>query len=383
MELATELLEKQTAATSGRPRGVMANEILGWGTSPAFRKHDERHKKMRRLMASALHPAAARSYGPQHLETTLGFLRALAANPESFMDATNTAVGSFIMRLAYGYISKSTKDPLLSMVHESFRYLGIATSTYFLVNDFPILRYLPRWFPGTHFQRFGKIGHDMRLRYANETFNMVFDQVTASIVNSFFLMASLYPEIAQKAQAEIDSVVGRERILGLQDRSSLPYTDAMVQEVMRMCPPVPLATEDIEFHGYRIPEGTTINPNIWAILRDPKHFSSPHIFNPTRFLGSKPEPDPRKYIFGFGRRVCPGSHVANNGSWILCAGILSVFDIRPSPQLEAKVASLGGRESKQLFELTEPHGLFGDQLPFSCKITFRDAASTSILENSA
>ncbi|CAE6473750.1 unnamed protein product [Rhizoctonia solani] len=419
MELATELLEKQTAATSGRPRDVMANEILGWGTSPAFRGHDERHKKMRRVMASALHPAAARSYASHHLDTTLHFLREVAVNPEFFMDATNAAVGSFIMRLAYGYVSRTTKDPLLAMVHESFRYLGMATSTYFLVNDFPILRYLPRWFPGARFQRIGKVGHDMRVRYANETFNMVFDQVrtgqierpsyvsglleakggenvseedtylikwtaaslftagsttTASLVNSFFLMTSLYPETAKKAQAEIDSVVGRDRIPTLQDRSLLPYTDALVQEVMRMCPPVPLglshlATEDIEFHG--------------AILRDPNHFSSPHIFNPNRFLGSKPEPDPRKYIFGFGRRVCPGSHVANNGSWILCAGLLSVFDIRPSPQLEVKVASIGGRESKRLYELTEPHGLFGDALPFSCKITFRDQNSASLLENCA
>lgn len=433
MELAIELLEKQTAATSGRPRDVMANEILGWGTSPAFRKHDERHKKMRRVMASALHPAAARSYAPQHLDTTLNFLRTVAASPESFMDSTNAAVGSFIMRLAYGYVSKTTKDPLLVMVHESFRYLGIATSTYFLVNDFPFLRHLPRWFPGAHFQRFGKTGHDIRIRYANETYNMVFDQVrkgqverpsyvsglleakgsenvsdedvylikwtaaslftagsttTASLVNSFFMMASLYPEVTKKAQAEIDAVVGRERIPSLHDRPLLPYTDAMVQEVMRMCPPVSLglahlATEDIEFHGYRIPKGTQINPNIWAILRDPKHFSSPHIFNPNRFLGPKPEPDPRKFIFGFGRRVCPGSHVANNGSWILSAGILSVFDVLPSPQLEARVATLGGRESNRLYELTEPHGLFGDALPFSCKITLRDAASISILENSA
>ncbi|QRW23722.1 cytochrome P450 family protein [Rhizoctonia solani] len=313
MELATELLEKQTAVTSGRPRDVMANEILGWGTSPAFRKHDEKHKKMRRIMASALHPAAARSYASQHLDTTLQFLREVATNPGSFMDATNTAVGSFIMRLAYGYISKAGKDPLIDMVHESFRYLGIATSTYFLVNDFPALRYLPKWFPGAQFQRIGKVGHDMRIRYANETFNMVFDQLrrgqierssyvsglleskggenaseediylikwtaaslftagsttTASLVNSFFLVVSLYPECAKKAQAEIDSVVGRDRIPTLQDRGLLPYTDALVQEVMRMCPPVPLglahlSTEDIEFHGYRIPKGTTINPNIW------------------------------------------------------------------------------------------------------------------------
>ncbi|CAE6343119.1 unnamed protein product [Rhizoctonia solani] len=177
MELATELLEKQTAVTSGRPRDIMANEILGWGTSPAFRRHDEMHKKMRRVMASALHPAAARSYAAQHLETTIHFLQEVAASRESFMDATNDAVGSFIMRLAYGYVSHTTKDPLLALVHESLRYLGIATSTYFLVNDFPILRYLPAWFPGAHFQRIGKIGHDMRVRYANEMFNMVFNRV--------------------------------------------------------------------------------------------------------------------------------------------------------------------------------------------------------------
>ncbi|KAJ1302302.1 hypothetical protein OPQ81_001119 [Rhizoctonia solani] len=365
MELATELLEKQTAATSGRPRDVMANEILGWGTSPAFRKHDERHKKMRRVMASALHPAAARSYASQHLDTTLAFLRAVAANPESFMDATNTAVGSFIMRLAYGYISQPARDPLLAMVHESFRYLGIATSTYFLVNDFPLLRYLPRWFPGAHFQKIGKIGHDLRIRYANETFNLVLDQVRKGQVERASYVSGLLESKGGEAASEEDVWL-------------IKWTAASLFTGLAH-----LATEDIEFRGYRIPKGTQINPNIWAILRDPNHFSSPHIFNPTRFLGPNPEPDPRKYIFGFGKRVCPGMHVANNGSWILCAGIMSVFDIRPSPHLEVKVASLGGRESKRLFELTEPHGLFGDALPFSCQVTFRDVACMSLLENSA
>jgi cytochrome P450 len=53
-------------------------------------------------------------------------------------------------------------------------------------------------------------------------------------------MVSLYPEIAKKAQAEIDAAIGRERIPTLHDRNILPYTDALVQEVMRMCPPGPL-----------------------------------------------------------------------------------------------------------------------------------------------
>ncbi|KEP48275.1 O-methylsterigmatocystin oxidoreductase [Rhizoctonia solani 123E] len=208
---------------------------------------------------------------------------------------------------------------------------------------------------------------------------------TSSLIKSFFLMACLYPEAAKKAQAEIDSIVGRERIPNLQDRPALPYTEAFVQEIMRMFPPAPLGlshftTEAIQFQGYEIPKGSTINANIWAILRDPNHYSSPHTFNPSRFLGPKPELDPKKFIFGFGRRVCPGLHVANNSVWITCAGLLSVFDIQAGPQLAAKVARLGGRESEQLYELTEPYG-GGDPLPFDCGIKPRDSTALSVLDN--
>jgi cytochrome P450 len=42
--------------------------------------------------------------------------------------------------------------------------------------------------------------------------------------------------------------------------------------------------------------------------RDPRNYNNPDKFNPERFLGPEPELDPRKYIFGFGRRKCPGAH---------------------------------------------------------------------------
>lgn len=93
---------------------------------------------MRRVLASALHPTAARSYAPQHLNKTLDFLRKVAGKPESFMEITNQVSGAFILRLAYGYESGAENDPFLAMVHGSFRYLSKATSTYFMVNDFPV-----------------------------------------------------------------------------------------------------------------------------------------------------------------------------------------------------------------------------------------------------
>ncbi|CAE6482374.1 unnamed protein product [Rhizoctonia solani] len=451
MELATEILDKHASVTSDRPRDVMTHELIGWGNSPAFRNQDEVQKKMRRILASALHPTIARSYASQHLDPAMSLLREVASNPSSFMESIDAAIGSFTVRLAYGYSPKTKQDPIFMLVHDAARYGLTSLAQHWLVNDFPLLKYIPSWFPGAEFRRIGKRGHTARIRYADTLFNMVLNQVgkgqveqpsyvsglieskggvninsddtylikwsgasiftgalqrvalltcvthyplysptpvsqTSSLIKSFFLMVCLYPEAAKKAQAEIDSVVGRERTPSLQGRSSLPYTDALVQEVMRMHPLIPLglahlATEDIEFQGCQIPKGSIIGANMWAILRDPNHFSTPHIFNPSRFLGSKPELDARKFIIGFGRRVCPGFYVANNAAWVTCAGLLSVFDMQAGPQLAAQVASLGGRESERLYELTEPYGV-GDPLPFDCRIKLRDSAAMATLDYS-
>jgi cytochrome P450 len=93
-----------------------------------------------------------------------------------------------------------------------------------------------------------------------------------------------------------------------------------------------------------------------AMLHDPDSYPSPYVFSPDRFLKANPDPDPRKYIFGFGRRVCPGLHVANNSAWIMCAGILAVFDIRAGEELSRRVKEIGGRESPALHRLFEPLG---------------------------
>jgi cytochrome P450 len=93
------------------------------------------------------------------------------------------------------------------------------------------------------------------------------------------------------------------------------------------------------------------------MLHDPAHFPSPHTFNPTRFLTPTPNPDPRKYIFGFGRRVCSGLHIANNNAWMMCAGVLAAFDVRAGEELVERVGKLGGRESERLCELFLPFGV--------------------------
>ncbi|KAG8710668.1 hypothetical protein FRC09_020987 [Ceratobasidium sp. 395] len=169
-------------------------------------------------------------------------------------------------------------------------------------------------------------------------------------------MMALHPEIAKKAQLEIDTVTGRDRLPNLEDMDHMPYFTAVLQEVIRIFPSVPLGiphytSEDIQLRGYTVPKGAIIYANIWGMLHNPEQYDSPFDFNPDRFLKSESEPDPRKYIFGFGRRVCPGLHVANNGVWIICASIVALFDVQPTEELLAKVEDLGGRNSLEIYKV--------------------------------
>ncbi|KAF8754586.1 cytochrome p450 [Rhizoctonia solani] len=367
IELATEFLEKHTSVTSDRPRDVMSQDILGWATSAAFRNHDETHKKMRRVLASALHPTAARSYGPQH-SVTIGW------------STTSPCVSETHTKLAPGgrvpenwrervQIRKSYADTMFNVVQEQVVQGRVEQ---------------PSYVSGLLESKGGANANDDDIYLIKYTGASIFSDCSR---RQIILSDGMSISRGCKAGTSRDRFSSWERENpGLPDRSDLPYTEALVQEVMRMCPPAPLGlshlvTEEFEFHGYRIPKGASVNGNIWAMLRDPNHFVSPHTFDPARFMGPNPEPDPRKYIFGFGRRVCPGLHVANNSSWVMCAGLLSVFNFQPGPQLAAKVASLGGRESEKLYELTEPYGP-GDPLPFDCELKPRDAAAISLLENS-
>lgn len=93
------------------------------------------------------------------------------------------------------------------------------------------------------------------------------------------------------------------------------------------------------------------------MLHDPQVYASPHSFDPTRFLKPSPDPDPRKFVFGFGRRSCPGVRLANNGTWLMCAGLLSAFDITASPELQSRFNEIGGKNSPEIYKLFEPFGV--------------------------
>jgi len=127
----------------------------------------------------------------------------------------------------------------------------------------------------------------------------------------FFLAMILNPKVMKKAQEELDQVVGKEELPDFSHKDNLPYIDALVKEVLRWSPPLPIslpnrAMQDDFYRGYSIPEGATIIQNVWGIFRDPNVYPDPEAFNPDRFLKDGKidplVPNPEDRAFGAGRR---------------------------------------------------------------------------------
>ncbi len=62
---------------------------------------------------------------------------------------------------------------------------------------------------------------------------------------SFFLAMTCFPDVQRKAQAEIDSVLGSDRLPSIADKDRLPYIHALVLEVLRWLPVAPLGKAEL------------------------------------------------------------------------------------------------------------------------------------------
>ncbi|KAJ6505888.1 cytochrome P450 [Mycena vitilis] len=127
---------------------------------------------------------------------------------------------------------------------------------------------------------------------------------TASQNYVFFLAMTLYPEVQAKAQAELDSVVGSERLPSFTDRPMLPYLEAVYKVRWHQAAPMGQYYEDVVVDGCLIPKGAFVIPNHWQLLHDESIYKNPMEFNPDRFAnvpGRPEERDPRDFCFGFGR----------------------------------------------------------------------------------
>ncbi|KAJ8789325.1 hypothetical protein J1605_021852 [Eschrichtius robustus] len=95
--------------------------------------------------------------------------------------------------------------------------------------------------------------------------------------------------LSAKVQKEIDCVIGRHQSSCMQDRSHMPYMDAVVHEIQRYSDLIPTnlphaVTRDVKFRNCFLPRGMTIVTLLSSVLHDDKEFPNPEVFDPVHFL---------------------------------------------------------------------------------------------------
>ncbi|KAM7198467.1 Fumitremorgin C synthase [Rhypophila sp. PSN 637] len=180
------------------------------------------------------------------------------------------------------------------------------------------------------------------------------------------------PSWVKRAQADLDRVVGRERLPSFDDKEAgqLVYIDAIMEEVLRWRPAgaqgFPHFTKvEGTYEGYRIPANSVVVANAWSITRDKEVFGQEYDvdeFVPERFMSqAMRESDEWKRTpgFGYGRRICPGRHIGRNSLWITMARLLWAFDLTPE---------LDNDGSSVKLDLEGTDGVVTKPLPFECRI---------------
>ncbi|KAL4860776.1 cytochrome P450 [Aspergillus spectabilis] len=139
--------------------------------------------------------------------------------------------------------------------------------------------------------------------------------------------------------AQLDLLVGPDRLPIFADAENLPYLHAFINESLRLKAITPLAVphalsstaedEPQIYNGYHIPRDALITLFQWAINRDASVFNDPHTFIPQRWLdanenGDNPLPAPA--LFGYGKRLCPGQPFAGNALVMALAVLVWGFE---------------------------------------------------------
>ncbi|KAF9568495.1 cytochrome P450 [Agrocybe pediades] len=428
LKAAMELLDKRSSNYSDRPRMVMASELMDWGWDFAHMNYADDWRRHRRRFHQYFQPRNLQTFYPIQKKFTVNLLEQLLKTPDKFQDHIKQHVSSIVLNAGYGYEVEAENDFYIALVHKAVQpLLHVVHAGNYLVDYIPALKYIPSWFPGAKFKTdaatwavdirnlvdipFEMVKKDISKGVAKRSFvydsldklktdgvedryeeeiikncaGMVYlagSDTTTTLMQAWILAMANYPEVQKKAQAEIDKVVGRNRLPDFNDRPSMPFVEAMLQEAMRWGLVTPLALphrvirEDV-YEGYRIPAGATVVANVWAILHDEGLYPEPFEFKPERFItGGETQValDPAVAGgFGYGRRICPGRYLATNTAWLAMASILSAFDI-------LKAIDANGNVIEPVVEFTD--GLNSHPKPYEVRFAPRSSDTKNFIDTS-
>ncbi|QRW11232.1 cytochrome P450 family protein [Ceratobasidium sp. AG-Ba] len=300
----------------------------------------------------ALDPNAADEPPLKMMKQARLSMQRLVHNPEGVVKELQWMAAAIVLSSVYGYEASHPHDDLVDQVEMSMSHMSeAAVPKNFYVNTLPWMIHIPSWIPGAGWKRKAKEWRAAKDRSFNRPLewtrsqmssgrvlasmsktlltNLATDETqesdiqeaedticlvtgtlysaavhtTVAVAHNFILAMLHYPEVQRKIQVELDAVLHGNRLPELDDREALPYLSAVIKEVMRWRPVVPMdgnpgvahaSTKDDIHRGLFIPKGAIV-----AISNNPEIYPNPQAFNPDRFLDPKL---PLAPVFGLGRR---------------------------------------------------------------------------------
>lgn len=426
LETAVDLFERRGNIYSERPRMPMLNEAAGHGWNFGFTEDAKRWKICRREFDIRFRQITSRDFREHELFMAHDLLQKLLSSPKDFMRHLRYMTGSLILDIAYGIKVKSESDEYIEIAERGQEGLERSGDKN-IIDIIPWVQHLPEWLPAMgwkkqvdEWKRWSFAMRDVPFEYvkkqlakglAKPSFTSYllehfdersFDEktkeyyiksiagtayaagsdTTVSGLNTLILMLVMFPDVQKRAHAEIDRVIGPDRLPEFSDEEDLPYIAAIIKEILRWAAFVPFAVPhstvcgDI-YKGFYIPKGAVVLGNSWAILHDPVAYPEPERFNPNRFLTPDGQLDPTvqdpKVAFGYGRRICPGRFMAMDSMWITTACILAMFEI-------GRAVAHDGKDIVPAGEFRS--GLVTHPMPFECAIKPRSDRAISLIRAS-
>jgi len=182
----------------------------------------------------------------------------------------------------------------------------------------------------------GEAMNDEQLRDEVMTIFLAGHETTSNALSWTFYLLSQHPQIEDKLRAETRAVLGG-RAPKIEDLARLPYALMVIQEAMRLYPPVWLLMRRSErpesIDGYRIPVHSFIAISPYMIQRDARNFKSPEEFLPERFTPENAAAIHRfaYFPFGAGPRVCIGNNFALIEAQLILATVVQRFSFTLKP----------------------------------------------------
>jgi cytochrome P450 len=362
---AQDLLERRANIYSSRPASKFLDKYLHKGLASAFMPYGAQWRLHRRLNTSLLSERASTAYRDlQDFESKQLLHEFLSTN--EFSEAFHSYTANIMFTLVYGK-GRGKDDGDHKMLHQINKMASFvlqkASFGTILLDLFPMLDWLPHSFL-TWRKKAEELHYKTKEVYTeccnialggdcwnwsheaskrNEAGELPWEDVcyalgelyvagihtTKMVLEILIMISILHKDVVQKAQAELDSIVGPERLPSFDDLENLPYIRAIVCELLRWQPISPIGvphavTQDDEYLGYRIPAGSTVIANQFGMNMDETIFDNPAVFNPDRYCNNSDLP---VSAFGFGRRICPGHRLARSSLLIVTSRLLWGYNI--------------------------------------------------------